>query len=165
MLLRNTGYRTNEESRKLGKEQKNTERGWEGRGDNSSSPLPLLCPIFCAAEIWKTPYSCGNACYAGYKCNFSLSNFVVFEYFAVTPFFLSMPALKEKMDCESPASHWLNVSVARLLSSCLPWGIHVFYVSIFCRSVEDESAEYHFCESRQLNMSTLRMTSEAKVRL
>ena len=34
-----------------------------------------------------------------------------------------------------------------------------------CRSVEDESAEYHFCESRQLNMSTLRMTSEAKVRV
>ena len=32
------------------------------------------------------------------------------------------------------------------------------------RSVEDESAEYQFCESRQLNMSTLRMTAEAKVR-
>jgi len=33
------------------------------------------------------------------------------------------------------------------------------------RSVEDESAEYHFCESHQLNMSTLRMTSEAKLQL
>lgn len=33
------------------------------------------------------------------------------------------------------------------------------------RSVEDESAEYQFCESRQLNMSTLRMTSEAKLQL
>ena len=31
--------------------------------------------------------------------------------------------------------------------------------------MEDESAEYQFCESRQLNMSTLRMTSEAKVKL
>ena len=31
--------------------------------------------------------------------------------------------------------------------------------------MEDEAAEIHFCESRQLNMSTLRMTSEAKVRL
>ena len=30
--------------------------------------------------------------------------------------------------------------------------------------MEDESAEYQFCESRQLNMSTLRMTAEAKVR-
>ncbi|CAH3166121.1 unnamed protein product [Porites evermanni] len=33
------------------------------------------------------------------------------------------------------------------------------------RSVEDESAEYQFCESRQLNMSTLRMTAEAKLQL
>ena len=32
------------------------------------------------------------------------------------------------------------------------------------RSV-DETAEMQFCESRQLNMSTLRMTSEAQVRL
>lgn len=41
------------------------------------------------------------------------------------------------------------------------------FVALFscCRSVEDESAEYHFCESHQLNMSTLRMTSEAKVRV
>ena len=41
------------------------------------------------------------------------------------------------------------------------------YMALFpvCRSVEDESAEYHFCESHQLNMSTLRMTSEAKVRV
>lgn len=30
--------------------------------------------------------------------------------------------------------------------------------------MEDEAAEYHFCDSHQLNMSTLRMTSEAKVR-
>lgn len=29
----------------------------------------------------------------------------------------------------------------------------------------DESAEMQFCDSRQLNMSTLRMTSEAKVLL
>ncbi|XP_078384818.1 ATP-dependent RNA helicase A protein-like [Oculina patagonica] len=33
------------------------------------------------------------------------------------------------------------------------------------RSVEDESAEFHFCDSHQLNMSTLRMTSEAKLQL
>ncbi|KAJ7334340.1 ATP-dependent RNA helicase A [Desmophyllum pertusum] len=33
------------------------------------------------------------------------------------------------------------------------------------RSVEDESAEFYFCENRQLNMSTLRMTSEAKNQL
>ena len=47
---------------------------------------------------------------------------------------------------------------AFILSSCM------FLLSSSFRSVEDESAEYHFCESRQLNMSTLRMTSEAKVR-
>ena len=28
----------------------------------------------------------------------------------------------------------------------------------------DEDAEYHFCSNHELNMSTLRMTSEAKVR-
>ena len=39
-----------------------------------------------------------------------------------------------------------------------------FGISCDSRSVEDESAEFRFCESHQLNMSTLRMTSEAKVR-
>ena len=51
-----------------------------------------------------------------------------------------------------------------------PWYVFRILVGSFqiffgvFRSVEDESAEYQFCESRQLNMSTLRMTAEAKVR-
>ena len=44
--------------------------------------------------------------------------------------------------------------------------LHNHDVCLFpSRSEENESAEIYFCENHQLNLSTLRMTAEAKVGL